>query len=64
MRIKELIKQDAGFQYVIDSMELMSAAGRRAMLDTVFSIDSAWLEAEWERTEMAIDAVKKYKYKK
>ena len=64
MRIKELIKQDAGFQYVIDSMELMSAAGRRAMLDTVFSTDSAWLEAEWERTEMAIDAVKKYKYKK
>lgn len=64
MKIKELIKQDAGFQYVIDSMELMSAAGRRAMLDTVFSTDSAWLEAEWERTEMAIDAVKKYKYKK
>lgn len=58
------MKQDAGFQYVIDNMELMSAAGRRAMLDTEFSTDSAWLEAEWERTETAIAAVNKYKYKK
>ena len=64
MKIKEILKQDAGFQYVVDNMELMSAAGRRAMLDTAFSTDAAWLEAEWNRTEKAIDAVKEYKYKK
>ena len=64
MKIKELIKNDVGFQYVVDNIELMSAAGRRAMLDTEFSTDSAWLEAEWERTATAIDAVNKYKYKK
>jgi hypothetical protein len=64
MKIKEILKQDAGFQYVVDNMELMSAAGRRAMLETAFSTDAAWLEAEWNRTEKAIGAVKKYKYKK
>ena len=64
MRIKELIKGDAGFQYVIDSMELMSAAGRRKMLDTEFSTDAAWLEAEWNRLDEAIGAVREYKYKK
>lgn len=64
MKIKDLIKTDAGFQYVIDSMELMSAAGRRAMLDTEFSTDAAWLEAEWNRLDKAIGAVHEYKYKK
>ena len=64
MRIKDLIKSDAGFQYVIDSMELMSAAGRRAMLDTEFSTDAAWLEAEWNRLDEAIGAVREYKFKK
>ena len=64
MRIKELIKGDAGFQYVIDSMELMSAAGRRKMLDTEFSTDATWLEAEWNRLDEAIGAVREYKYKK
>ena len=64
MKIKEILKQDAGFQYVVDNMELMSAAGRRAMIETAFSTDAAWLEAEWNRTEKAIGAVKEYKYKK
>ena len=47
MKIKELIKQDAGFQYIIDSMELMSAAGRRKMLNTEFCADAYALRAEW-----------------
>ena len=64
MKIKELIKGDAGFQYVVDSMELMSAAGRRKLLDTEWSTDTAWLEAEWDRLEKAIAAVHEYKYKK
>lgn len=64
MKIKELIKQDAGFQYVIDNMELMSSAGRRKMLDTEFLSDADRLQAEWRGLDCAISAVKEYKYKK
>ena len=56
MKIKELIKRDTGFQYVIDNMELMSSAGRRAMLDTILLTDCPRLEAEWNRLEAAIHA--------
>ena len=56
MKIKELIKRDTGFQYVIDNMELMSSAGRRAMLDTILLTDRPRLEAEWNRLEAAIHA--------
>ena len=54
MKIKELIKNDAGFQYIIDSMDLMSAAGRRSMLNTEFCNDPAALESEWDRLAEAI----------
>ena len=57
MKIKELIKQDAGFQYVIDSMEFMSSAGRRAMLNSEFSTDADALEGEWNRLQATIDAM-------
>ena len=56
MKIKELLKSDAGFQYIIDSMDLMSAAGRRAMLNATFCTSAADLEAEWNRLEEAIRA--------
>ena len=64
MKIKDLIKQDAGFQYVIDSMEFMSAAGRRKMLNTEFCADTDVLNTEWERLGRAIQAVNEFKYKK
>lgn len=64
MKIKELIKQDAGFQFVIDNMEFMSAAGRRKMLDTELLTDPTALQTEWDRLESAIQAVREYKYKK
>lgn len=64
MRIKDLIKQDAGFQYVIDNMEFMSAAGRRKMQNAEFLTDKAALLAEWQRLDRAIQAVREYKYKK
>jgi dsDNA-specific endonuclease/ATPase MutS2 len=64
MKIKELIKQDAGFLHVVDSMELMSSAGRRKMLDTEFLTDAEKLRDEWCRLEQAIQAVKEFKYKK
>lgn len=56
MKIKELIKQDAGFQYIVDSMELMSSAGRRTMLNCEFCTDANDLESEWNRLQAAIDA--------
>lgn len=64
MKIKELIKQDAGFQYIIDSMEFMSAAGRRKALNTEFSTDAGSLQAEWHRLSKAVEATKEYKFKK
>ncbi|MBP3763046.1 MAG: hypothetical protein J6I49_04090 [Bacteroidales bacterium] len=56
MKIKDIIKSDAGFRYIIESMELMSSAGRRAMLNTGFTADSAVLETEWERISTVIHA--------
>lgn len=64
MKIKELIKQDAGFQYIIDSMEFMSAAGRRKALNTEFSTDAKSLYTEWQRLAKAVAATLEYKYKK
>lgn len=64
MKIKELIKSDPGFQYIIDSMEFMSAAGRRKMLDTSFSNDPSWLQDEWHRLDETVKATREYKYKK
>lgn len=64
MKIKELIKQDSGFQYIIDSMEFMSSAGRRRMLNTEFSTCAEELKDEWHRLNQAIQATHEYKYKK
>ena len=64
MKIKELIKQDAGFQYVLDNMEFMSSAGRRKMLNTEFCTDADALQEEWDRLGSAIQVVKEYKYKR
>ena len=64
MKIKDLIKQDAGFLYIIDNMEFMSSAGRRAMLNTEFCADTRLLQAEWQRTDLAIQATREFKYKR
>ena len=56
MKIKDLIKRDAGFQYVIDNMEFMSSAGRRRMLDTPFMTDAALLKEDWRRLDATIRA--------
>ena len=56
MKIKELIKNDAGFQYIIDNMDIQSSAGRRGMLNAEFSNDTSFLEAEWDRVSEAVRA--------
>lgn len=58
MKLRELVKANPALQYVVDSMELMSSAGRRVLLDFPFLADGAALEAEWERTAQAIHATK------
>ena len=57
MKIKDLIKQDPGFHFVVDNMELMSSAGRRAMLDEEFATDAATLAARWAMLQRVADAV-------
>lgn len=64
MKIKELIKQDTGFQFIIDNMEFMSSAGRRKMLDTEFCTDASTLQSEWQRLDTAVKVTSEYKYKK
>ena len=56
MKIKELIKNDAGFQYIIDNMDLQSAAGRRGMLNAELVNNPTALEEEWDRVAEAIRA--------
>ena len=48
MTIKEKLSSEPGFQYIIDSMELMSAAGRRRMMQQEFLTDSKALQREYD----------------
>lgn len=49
MTLKDKLSADPGFQYVVDSLEFMSAAGRRRMLQQEFFTDAAALDAELDR---------------
>ena len=49
MILKDKLTSDAGFQYVIDQLELMSASGRRRLLQQPWLTDAAQLNAEYER---------------
>lgn len=51
MTLKDKLSADAGFQYVIDQLELMSAPGRRCLLQQEWSTDAHALEAEYGRTD-------------
>lgn len=56
MKIKELIKRDAGFLYVVDNMEFMSSAGRRMILNSDMMTDPKALTTEWDRLNRVIEA--------
>ena len=47
--LKDKLTVEPGFQYVVDSLELMSAAGRRRMLSQGFLTDADSLNAELDR---------------
>lgn len=57
MKIKELIRQDEGLRYAIESMEFMSAAGRLYATETDYMTTPEELEREWEYTARAIACV-------
>lgn len=54
MTIKSKLKDEPGFQYIIDSLELMSAAGQRRMLHQEWIGNAAELEREYDRMDHAI----------
>ena len=58
MTIKAKLKSEPGFHYIIDAMELMSAPGRRRMLQQPFLTDIASLNREYEYTAQVIECLK------
>ena len=55
--LKEKLTADPGFQYIVDSIELMSAAGRRRMLAQEFLTDADQLNAELDRVARIADCL-------
>ena len=51
MTLKEKLSAEPGFRYIIDNMELMSAPGRRRMLQQPFLTDAAELGREYDNTQ-------------
>lgn len=53
MKLKEKIKEEPGFQYVVDSLELMSSVGRRRLLEQEWLTTPDDIEEELSRTAVA-----------
>ncbi|MBR1643912.1 MAG: hypothetical protein IJ684_00870 [Bacteroidales bacterium] len=54
MQLKDKLKQDAGLQYVVEALEVMSAAGRRTLLEQPWLTDVAALEQEASNVELTV----------
>ncbi|MBP5189380.1 MAG: DNA mismatch repair protein MutS [Bacteroidales bacterium] len=59
MLLKDKITAEPGFQYVADQLELMSAAGRRRMMQQPFVTDRAELEREYDNTERIVGCLQR-----
>ncbi len=57
--LKDKLSVEPGFLYIIDQMELMSAAGRRRMLAQPFFTDAAVLEREYDSTERVVGCLQR-----
>ena len=57
MLLRDKLKSDPGFQYIVDSMNLISAAGRRALLDTPFLTSPETVNAELDNLDAVIAVV-------
>lgn len=54
MTIRDRIKQDAAFQYVVQSLELMSPVGQRRLMSLDFCRDADSLRREWDNIELVL----------
>lgn len=57
MLLRDKLQSDPGFQYIIDALNLISAAGRRALLDFPFLISPEDVNAELDNLETVIDVI-------
>ena len=57
MLLRDKLQSDPGFQYIIDALNLISAAGRRALLDFPFLISHEDVNAELDNLETVIDVI-------
>ena len=62
--LKDKISVEPGFQFVIDQMELMSAAGRRRMLMQPLVTDAVELEREYDNTGRVIGCLERAECKR
>lgn len=57
MLLRDKLQSDPGFQYIIDALNLISAAGRRALLDFPFLTTPEAVNAELDNLETVIDVI-------
>ena len=57
MLLRDKLQSDPGFQYIIDALNLISAAGRRALLDFPFLTTPEAVNAELDNLEAVIGVV-------
>ena len=55
MLLRDKLSSDPGFQYIIDSLNLISAAGHRELLDTPFMTDTDAVNKELDNLQAVID---------
>ncbi|MBR1850464.1 MAG: DNA mismatch repair protein MutS [Bacteroidales bacterium] len=58
MILKEKIKTDAGLQYVVDHLEIMSSVGRRTLLSRPWLTNPSDLETEYDNIAAAVEVTK------
>ena len=58
MTIKEAANQNSGFQYVVESLELLAGVSRRILYNTDFSADPMALQKQWDDTEFLLRTLK------
>ena len=58
MKLRDCIKEEPGFQYVADQMELLSPLGRQALLEQPFVAQPQALEAAWSEVEQMVSTLR------
>lgn len=58
MLLRDKIKDEPGFQYVVDNLQIMSSAARRQLLDTPWQTDGASIEREYDNIARVADLLR------